>query len=115
MATKKNVKTVPEAAAPAAAPEAPIPMLEINDQKFVIADLPPEVKELLVIHNEWSTAKQVAIDAMLAAEAGLVPLRREVFKYDAALKSLGVEIATRVGAEPKPVEPAVNSETLPTA
>jgi hypothetical protein len=58
------------------------PKLEIDGKSYFIEDLPPHIKEMLQLFTTWEDEKKLAV--------------REVQKLDAALKSITMEIATRV-------------------
>jgi hypothetical protein len=58
------------------------PVLEINGEFFPIKDLPQGITELLSLFTTWETEKVAAV--------------REVQKIDAALKSVSLEISSRM-------------------
>lgn len=59
-----------------------IPMLNVDGQNHVIADLPPDIQELISYYQTW--------------EGTLKSQRLEAFKTEAAMRSLTNEITTRV-------------------
>ena len=72
------MKKAAKAAVESTATEATI---TFNDKVYVISALPQEVQELINIHQSWSVE--------------LGEQRREVFKIEAALRGLLIELETR--------------------
>ena len=99
MASSKKTARTAEPTVETAAPVTPeVPMLELPDRKIPIADLAPEVQELVDIYKGWLAERQEALARVQQAEVELVKLRRNAFVYEAAMKSISEEIMKRVEA-----------------
>lgn len=84
------------------------PMLDIGGRKLPVDSLPSEIKELLVIYQGWTARRAQAAADVDKASATLVTMQREVFLFDAAIKSISDEIGARVAAAVPPEPVAAN-------
>lgn len=93
---KVTVREVPAATpAPATTPAPEVPYLELPDFKMPIAELPPEMQEMVTIYVQWQAEFKTAQQAIAEAERALVTSRRQVFLYEAAMKCLADELIAR--------------------
>jgi hypothetical protein len=62
----------------------PKPTVTFNGKSYIIEALDPAMQDMIKIHQQWQQEHEVA--------------RREVFKYEAALKGLMTELEVRFKA-----------------
>lgn len=98
MTVKKSKVAAPAEAIVPETPVQEIPMLELPSGKIPIADLPPELQEMVDIYKGWLAEHQAALVKVQQAEVEIIKLKRGAFVYEAAMRSLSEEIIKRVDA-----------------